>query len=288
MGIQKFLVRGSIGAIIVIISIVILNFFVDYLTACLITTIGYIVYLSSKLILGRIHATKPNPAEILPPTENLPTSLIQYDLILSTLGFQQANTVTYKKYKGYLYWNEAKNIIVNCSEAPDAMVRFNTYLADGFDIMTDFPFGIKLDTKKASRHIVKSNLEAAFDYHQHHIQKYMLQHGEPKQFQTIQAVIDWEDKNNIRLASYISNIQFFGKVLIRLIGGSIVTVILWLFFMEVVAFGMKYSGYLVMPPYFVLALKILAFISLIFCAIWAFRPMYKSETVEDRKKKEFA
>lgn len=288
MSLRRFLIRGGIGFVISILIITLLNIFLDSQTANIIFIVGMIIYFIGASLLGWYRSARRNQTKILPLVDDMPEAIKQTDSILSSLGFQQVCKAKHKKNETYMYWNDSQDIMVALAKGDKVGARFSTYLKDGFYVSTDYPIGTKSETKKIFRHVVKSSIEAAFDYHQQQVQRHIPDYGEPTHFESIQDMINWEDQNNIRLDVHKTNIKFSIKVLVRYIIAVIVTHIVWYSIMVAIQFSFNYFGYTQLPINFGLLSNIIYIITLVICGAWAYRPMYKPETVEDRKKKEFA
>lgn len=285
---KKFIVQFIKRFAIYVILLLILGQFVGQNKANLLLVIAIFIHFLGETLMGYVRSNRPSITKVLPPTDNIPDALKEYDSALSSLDFVHVNTTMAKDFQSFIYWNDTQDIIVAFSGLVDTKVKFSTYLADGFYVATDYPMGVKREAKKISRHIVTSTLEAAFEYHQHHVQQQTLEHGVPKQFEAIEEIINWEDQNNLRRASHSSNVLSSVKFFLRYVVGVIVAFIIWYSAIIAIQFGLGYFGFVEMLTHINWISNVVLISSFIICGIWAFKPMYKPETVEDRKKKEFA
>ncbi len=288
MFVKRFLIRVSKSFLISVLFYILLRQFLDSQTASIIFILGFIVFLIGLSLLGWFRSARRNQVKILPQADVIPEELRDTDSLLSSLGFKHVNTAQHTKSVAYMYWNDSQDIIVAIGKGKIIGVRFSTYFNDGFYVSTDYPAGAKSETKKILRHVVKSSIEAAFDYHQQQVQQHISIHGQPKPLASIREMIDWEDENKIRVDLHKTNVKFSLKVLSRYVLAWAVTHIIWYTSMVVLQFGYGYFGYTELPSYHGLVSNLIYIGVLILLGAWAYRPMYKPETVEDRKKKEFA
>ena len=253
---------------------------------------GLIVYLSGTYILGRIQAKQGNRnSKILPPTNAVLKGLKTFDAELLLLGFKQVGVVErrflFQTNQSYFYMNHSQNIMAYTSTTGGTRVRFSSYLADGFDVSTDYPIGTSDESRKIVHRVVKSSLGEALDYHKHHVNQRIAEHGASKQFPSIQDVLDWEDHQALSLDSYNSQLKLSGKIWLRMLVAFILASVATAIVMITIFIGFIIAGYEEAPPLG----SILGIINIIFVIIgliWSAKPLYKPETVEDRKKKEFA
>lgn len=273
-----------------------LNLFFDIFTSVLILLVGYFIYVIFLRVLGRRQAKQGNKnAEIFPKTDDIPDELKENDKQLQSLGFVQMGTVTnryrFKKVNTFVYCNASKNIIAYQAKNNSSRVAFSSYLADGVVVVTEYPSGVAIESEKIIRRIVKSDLDTAIEYHTHHVRQQMPEHGIPQKFDTIRDILVWEDRHQIGVDNDKSSTKIMGNFYLRLLFAififtpilSVISIlgvdIVFMFF------GVVYED---MPKVFDLITKVIIMASLIICILWAYRPLYKSETVEDRKKKELA
>lgn len=255
-----------------------------------------VVYISGAYILGKIASKQGHRnSKILPVTGDIPKSLYKIVTELEELSFTQIGVIKYKPMFGllgtqvvYTYLNPSRNIFAYAKTNEGAHVIFSCYFPDGFDVSTNFPIGLPVDSDKLIRRIVKSSIQAALDFHKHHAKKRIATHGKPKQFTNIQEMLDWEDQHQLAVEEHKSANKVGKKIWLRLIAAMIIAPILGGLLLVPVVIYFLVQGYEQLPAFFNTLIGVVSFGSLIVGLLWAYRPLYKPETVEERKKKEFA
>lgn len=228
----------------------------------------------------------------LAPTDTLPDYFQKFDQELRELGFTQfgrislGRTVFGKFGEWYAYTNASQSTMAYLTPffSKKVVVTISTYFPDGFDVSTDHPgtFGTPRKTRKIIRYNVKTSVEAAVAYHEHRIGEFIEEHGKPKQFQTLQSIIDWENEQKYITDMNWASVKSLGKFFLRLV--------LNFFLINILAFVLLFVFTSIFPALGIEQFDVILFYITIMpflvigYTIWTSRP----ESVEERKKKEMA
>lgn len=292
MSVKKLLTLLGIVSFVIFVILALLITLFGWVAAYSILGIGFIIYIIFNYFVGRYQSKHLREnIKLLSPTPYIPQSLSEFDTKLSELGFCSFGVVRtqsfpFIKRNRYVYISEDNTLLAIADPDDRGTIKFCSYFSDGY-VSTNFPAGIPGETKRSIVHVVSTSLEAAFDYHAHYIDQHEEVHGMPQKFHNLQQILDWELEQNLIDEVNQRRSGFDRRLLIRLVVSIIASPIVALLF--VVPIIIFYLAQDLEPPLFVIQIGLLLVpIVLIFTSIWAFKPVYKPETVEDRKKKEFA
>ncbi|MEM9953389.1 MAG: hypothetical protein AAF846_17410 [Chloroflexota bacterium] len=241
---------------------------------------GYMFYVSQR---GNLDA------EVKPSPNTLPESLREFDEKLLFLKFKQIGVFKRAKYlhrDRYTYLSENQDVVVYAiDQRGSAQILLCCYLKSGMTVTTNYPFGAKAKSSKIISEVVKSSVEAAFDYHYHQVAQLKAEHGIPTRFNSLPEILDWEDNQRVLRASYNSGLKLFGILGIRLVIGFIVSQVLMILLFAIFNTAWQLNISEDLPVFYTTLINAVSLIFFIIVLVWAFRPLYSPETVEDRKKK---
>lgn len=179
----------------------------------------------------------------------------------------------------HMYTNERQDTFAFIPHGHAQAVIFTSYFKDGLDISTDYPrtpSEIPTETPNLIRHSVKTSISAAFDYHQHHVGKQAQQHGDLQHFETVQEILDWENKQGYsEEVEEVASQQQHQIIIVMSIFGAIVGIVVF-FVPMLLADGDP------QPPSQLAALIPLAAV-VVGVMLWS--ALTKAKTVEERKQK---
>lgn len=254
-----------------------------------------VVYIAGAYILGKIASKQGHRnTEILPVSDDMPARVREIHDELVTRGLTQIGVIEHKPLIilpgtiAYVYSNKGRNVFAYAYKKGDIKLTLSCSFPDGFDVSTDYPKGIPGATKKIVRRVVKSSVYTALDFHLHHVKQHIAEHGRPKQFTSLRELFDWEDRQELSVDNFSRASKQSGKIWLRVLLAMIIAPILGGLLLVPVVIYFLFQGYEDLPAFFNILVGIVSIGSIILGLLWAYRPLYKPETVEERKKKEFA
>lgn len=230
-------------------------------------------------------------ADLSPPPDELPSHIQEQAAELEAMGFRPVVMLQVKKLfennKVFVYVNRTRNIFAYLRPEYGGFTSFSCYLDDGMDITTHYKRGRAMDSDNLISRVVETSLSATLDYHKHHVHQQAKQHGRPKKFKNYREVMTWEDAQQYNVSSNKEATKQSARIWLRLVLGifllwpflSIVQALLlvWgLFLIGILPIDLLYSSFFI---------PMIGILSFLMTMAWVYRPLYKPETVEGRKKK---
>jgi hypothetical protein len=203
----------------------------------------------------------------------IPARLQKSHKKLLALGFTPIGTVGVQEFFipyrvwGYLSQDKFSHAYIG---GLSGSTWFSSYFAKGIDLTTRYQGGVPVSNEKFKESIVGTSLEATFDYHLQQIESHANLWGNPLVFETLQEQVAWEKQHKTNEAINYSFIKGFLWGVVRYAFALAIT--MPIFFLWI---------YPNSEPNFLTFMIFFAFIPLIF----AMMPLFRSSTVEARKKK---
>ena len=151
------------------------------------------------IMIGRTSLKKEDFSyELQPLTTPIPLNVSDLHVELQSLGFTLFDELHVSNNMTWNYFNPDHDITAQLNQ--DGQVIFSSYFSDGLDVTTIFPSGMNINTDYIRTRIVESSITQAFDFHLHHTEQHMVEHGKLHVFSDFASVMEWNEQHKYKEA----------------------------------------------------------------------------------------